>query len=294
MMSLDRPRLALIVAAIVTTAVWGYALRPVSPALTVTFLDVGEGLCTVVRTPAGKVMVVDCGTSSWRKSDTIGEKLVAPYLQSMGVDWIDVAVLSHPHSDHISGYAGLLRLKPPKLVLDLGAKHASPHYRAFLTEVKRSGAKYRTARSGQSIEMGDGVVVQVLSPDPAGLYSDLNNRSIVLRVVYGEVAILLAADAEGEAEERMLDSRAEVRSDVLQVGHHGAAAGTTPRWLGSVEPRIAVISCGHRNQYGHPSAEVLGRLEASGARIYRTDRHGAVSITTDGRTLKARTFAASR
>lgn len=276
----------LLTAAVVTAAIWANASLRSRDTLSLTFLDVGEGLCAVMRTPSGRTMVVDCGTSSWRDEDSIGEKVAAPYLQSLGVDTIDVAVLTHPHSDHVSGYAGLLEAKPAKLVLDLGVQYPSPYYKRFLRVVEASGAKYRRARRGQKLDMGDGVLVQVLSPNPVQTYTDLNNRSIVLRITYRKAAFVLAADAEAPAEQPMLESGGPLQAQVLQVGHHGSKGSSSQEWLDAVRPQIAVISCGRRNEYGHPSRSTLRRLTAFGARVYRTDRNGAVQITTDGTKIR--------
>ncbi len=272
----------LLTAAVVTAAIWANASLGGRDTLSLTFLDVGEGLCAVMRTPSGRTMVVDCGTSSWRDDDSIGEKVAVPYLQSLGVDTIDVAVMTHPHSDHVSGYAGLLEAKPARLVLDLGVRYPSPYYERFLKTVKSSGAKYRRARRGQTLDMGDGVSVQVLSPSPAETYTDLNNGSIVLRITYKKAAFLLASDAEAPAEQPMLKSGAPLQAQVLQVGHHGSKDSSSKEWLNVVRPQIAVISCGRRNDYGHPSRDTIRRLAAFGARVYRTDRDGAIRITTDG------------
>lgn len=283
-----------LVAAIAAMAIWFYAFLSGERDLSVTFLDVGEGACTVIRTPSGRTVVVDCGTSSWRKPESVGEKLVAPYLQGIGVDTIDVAILTHPHADHVSGYAGLLSAKPARVVIDIGEKHASPHYTAFLKSVKRCGATYRVARAGQVIDMRDGVLLRVLSPDPARAESDLNESSIVLRVTFGRTAFLLAADAGDEAERSILAGGAEVAAQVLQVGHHGSASSTSPEWLAAVKPKLAVISCGRRNVYGHPSRETTDRLRAFGVRTYRTDIHGAVEFRTNGEAISVRTFRRPR
>jgi len=287
-MRINRATAIIIAALALSAAIWLWALFGNDPGLRVAFLDVGEGLCTIVTTPSGKTLVMDCGTSSWRDTEAVGDKVAAAYLQSQGVDTIDVAVLSHPHADHISGFARLLGCKPARLVLDIGARHASPHYHAFLEAVKSSGATYRIARRGQTIDLADGVTVQVLNPNPSTTYSDLNERSMVLRVVYRDVAFLLAADSGEEAEHAMLGLGGDLRAQVLQVGHHGSAAGTSPEWLAAVRPQVAVISCGRSNGFGHPSRETVDRLRARGIRVYRTDQQGAVTVTTDGETVRIR------
>jgi beta-lactamase superfamily II metal-dependent hydrolase len=280
--------------AVVFVVAWSQALVSRPGTLELTYLDVGEGLCGVMRTPSGKTVVFDCGTSSWRDSAQIGSKLVATYLQQRGVDRIDLAVLSHPHADHVSGYAALLAEKPAKTVLDIGARHGISPYVKFLREVKKSGAKYRIARRGQSVNMGDGVRIAVLSPSPSLRYSDLNERSMVLRVTFGKAAMLLCADVGAETEARILESGDRVRAQVLQVGHHGSKSSSTAEWLAAVRPRVAIISCGRGDSYGHPSRDVLARLSTVGARVYRTDRHGAVTVTTDGRAIRVRAFGQSQ
>lgn len=293
-MPFDRRYIIILIAALTAAGIWTHAF--ISPkTLDVTVMDVGEGLCVVASTPSGKVMVMDCGTSSWRKNDTVGESVVAPYLHRLGKDRIDIAVLSHPHSDHVSGYAGLLQEMPASLILDIGAtEHASPYYKKFLRTVKKCRSTYRIARRGQKIDMGDGVKVEILNPAKSTDYFDLNNRSIVLRLIYKNSAILLAADAESPVENDILDSNIPVRAQVLQVGHHGSEAGSTARWLEAVNPSIAIISCGRRNKYGHPSAKTIDRLTSFGARVYRTDKCGAVTISTDGRTINVDTCTKSQ
>lgn len=256
----------------------------------VTFLDVGDGLCTVVRTPAGRTLVMDCGTSSWREnSPTIGSKLVGPYLRRLGVDSIDVAVLSHPHSDHDCGFPGLLKIAPAGLVIDCGVRSKSPEYVAFLKAVKACHARYRTARRGQVIDMGDGVQATIVDPPPGVCYADLNDRSMVLRLTYKGVAVLLTGDASEPAEQEMVKSGMNVHAQVLQVGHHGSRQATSAVWLAAVRPSVAVISCARRSRYHFPSRVVLGRLRSCGARTYVTGQCGAVTVTTDGRTLRVDT-----
>lgn len=286
----DRKWLAIIALAVLCAGIWAGALRSRGSSLELTFLDVGEGLCAVMRTPSGKIMVFDCGTSSWRKSSLVGERLVAGFLQRMGADRIDLAVLSHPHSDHVSGYAGLIKAKPPKLVLDIGVKHGLPQYAEFLKAVKASGATYRIARRGQSIDFGDGVHVDVLSPQANQRYEDLNENSMVLRITYRRIRLLLSADVGRETERRLIESGSNLRAQVLQVGHHGSKSATTPEWLDAVRPEITVISCGRGDEYGHPSREVVARLKSTSARVYRTDYNGAVTITTDGALIRVRTY----
>lgn len=270
------------------------ALAPGQPTMQVTFFDVGDGQCTLVRTPGGRTMVVDCGTSSWRNPSSVGKKLLAPYLRSQGVNEIDALVLSHPHSDHMSGFEGLLSVHPARLVMDAVYEDRTPEYKQFIRAVRKCDARYRKLKCGQKINMGDGVVVEVIGPVRTHEYEDENDRSVVLRLVFGRTAMLLAADAGEEAESDMIDSGVDLRAQVLQVGHHGSAGSTSPEWLCAVKPSIAVISCSKRSRYGFPSTRVLDRLASFDVRTYTTGEAGAVTVTSDGNSVRVSTMRPAR
>lgn len=288
-MARDKRVLILGVIAAVALVVWITALLPGPRTMQVTFFDVGDGLCTLIRTPSGRTLIVDCGTSSWRDPSDVGHKLIAPYLQSQGLSSIDALVLSHPHLDHLSGIPGLLRAEPASLVMDAGEEEQSSEYSAFRRAIRNCHARYRKLKCGQTIDMGDGVTAQVIGPPSGADYPNGNDRSVVLRVAFGRVAVLLEADAGEEAETEMVASGAKLRAQVLQVGHHGSALSTSPQWLSAVKPSIAVISCSSHSRYGFPSRKVLDRLASCGARTYTTGRSGAVTITTDGASVRVST-----
>lgn len=285
----DKRTLSILAVAAIAIALSLYAIVPAGNVLTLTVMDVGEGQCLVIRTPTGQTMVVDCGTSSWRNNGGVGESIVLPYLMKCGVRQIDVAVLTHPHDDHVSGFPRLLKKCPPKMVLDSGSNEQSPSYDEFLRAVKESGATYRVAERGQILQIGEDVTVEILSPPESVYGGDPNDCSIVLRVVYGNTAFMLTGDADESVEADILGSGRLVKAQVLMVGHHGSSGASSPAWLGAVRPQIATISCGRRNVYGHPARQTLDRLESCGARVYRTDLHGAVTITSDGSTIRVST-----
>lgn len=293
-MKRDRRVLTLGALALIALTVWTAALAPRPATMQVTFFDVGDGLCTLIRTPSGKLLVVDCGTSSWRNSASVGKKLVVPYLQSLGANGVDALILSHPHSDHMSGIPGLLSAQPAAFVMDTGDRQPSKEYAEYVRAVRACHARYRKLRRGQQIDMGDGVTIHVIGPAPDSSDSNPNDRSTVLRVVFGRVAVMITADAGEDAEAEMIASGANLRAQVLQVGHHGSARSTTPQWLAAVKPSIAVISCASRSRYGFPSKRVLDRLNSFGARTYSTGRDGAVMVSTDGTSIQVETLKRSR
>ncbi len=279
---------ALLAVVVVFATAAAYLAKPGD--LSVTFLDVGEGLSVVMRTPSGKTIVYDCGTDSWKDASMVGDRVTAKYLRSLGVNRIDLAILSHPHADHVSGYASLLRRIPAINVLDIGHPDGSLFYDAFLREVKRSKAKYRIGSAGDRVTLKDGVQLIILHPARGKEYANLNEASMVVKVTYKHASFLLTGDATMESESEILGRSASVRAQVLQVGHQGSAAASSEQWLARVKPKVAVVSCGRGNRYGHPSPKTLARLEEVDARVYRTDLDGAVTISTDGEKLRVRTY----
>jgi competence protein ComEC len=124
-----------------------------------------------------------------------------------------------------------------------------------------------------------------------GTSSDINNNSVILRVTFGHVAMLLTGDAQSEAEARLLShGGGDLQANILKVGHHGSAYSSTPEFLAAVYPKIAIISCGLHNVFGHPSPQTLAALSTNGARVYRTDLDGGVSVVSDGTSIQARSM----
>jgi competence protein ComEC len=254
--------------------------------LTVTFLDVGQGSSIVVQSPIGKIMVVDCGTSNWKHNEMVGDKVTAPYISSLGKNRIDVAILTHPHSDHVSGFARLLKKKPANYVLDLGISEKLKEYRDFIKEVKKSKANYKKAKRGQSIDLGGGVKVYVLSPNPYIKYRNLNDNSIVLWMIYKNTAFMLPGDAGVDVEYDISTTNKGIWAQVIQVGHHGSKNSTSDNWLDILKPSAGVISVGRRNIYHLPARSTTKKLEKKHIKIYRTDKNGAIIFKSDGHNIR--------
>lgn len=265
--------------------------------LRVTFLDVGQGDATLIQTPGGRVALVDAGGSyedeAWGGGARavgwdLGRRVVVPALKRAGVRRIDVVVLTHPHEDHAGGLPAVMNAYPVGLWLDTGQPHPSPGYRGALEAARQRGIPYRRAYAGQRVDLGDGVTLEILSPERENPSGDLNNNGIVCRVVHGQTAMLLCGDAEAAREERMIQAGETLLADVLKVGHHGSAAATSAPFLRAVAPAYAVISCGRNNRYGHPAEAALERLDEAHAQVYRTDRDGAVVAISDGARVRLR------
>lgn len=241
------------------------------------FLDVGQGDAIFLELPDGRVMLIDAGPNE------AGTKVVS-YLREHGVKRIDFLIATHPHADHIGGMDAVIRS------FDIGAVYmprvatGTKTFEEVLLALKEKGLKAKEAKSGVSVPVGEGLTAEFIAPRGSG-YEDLNNWSSVLRVCYGDVALLFAGDAEADSEMEMLEAGVPLRADLLKVAHHGSSSSTTPRFLQAVRPKYAVISVGAGNDYGHPHKETLKNLEKAGVQVYRTDRCGTVVFRSDGRTL---------
>ena len=262
--------------------------------LVMTFLDVGQGDAIVIRAPSGHVMMIDGGGEIEGRETgfDIGTRRIVPALRRMGIPQIDVLLLSHPHEDHAGGLVAVAENFRVGVMLDSGYPHPAPSYPSLLHVVEAQKIPYRLARRGMQIDLAGGVKALVLHPEEpliVGSGSDVNLNSVVVRLTYGDVSVLFTGDIEGLVEGRLVESGDELRSTLLKVAHHGSRTSSRPEFLDAVSPQVAVISVGSWNPFGHPHAATLDALAAVGARIFRTDRHGAVTVESDGRTLWVRT-----
>ncbi|MEQ1354066.1 MAG: ComEC/Rec2 family competence protein, partial [Candidatus Acidiferrum sp.] len=232
------------------------------------------------------------GHEQARGSDP-GEEAVSPYLWSRGFKSIDVVALTHAHQDHLGGLNAILENFPGgRLWIGKEVHSAALAKLETLARDKHTAIEYETR--GTSFAM-DGVAGEFLWPEMSEANTAAtakNNDSLVLRLKYGERTLLLPGDAEKQVENTLVaeDSAGELHADVLKVGHHGSKNSTTEEFLRAVNPKIAIISAGEDNPYGHPAPDLLARLEASGARILRTDRDGAIHILTDGKDIEISCF----
>lgn len=260
---------------------WIPFFEPEPPLLTMRFLDVGQGDAVLVQVRGGATMLVDAGPD--RNGVLAGE------LQRLGVRQIDALIVTHADADHIGEAARLIETMPPGGIL-MGGSHAdSEAWRELNAVVDFRDVPVSTISRGAVIDLGSGVRVEVLHPTEEFVRGGLerNDASVVLRVVAGEVAILLTGDAAEAAEADMLGKLggSALASDVLKAGHHGSEHSTTSAFLRAAAPSVAVVSCGRNNRYGHPDPELLERFEEAGVQVWRTDWMGAVTIESDGRSI---------
>lgn len=262
-----------------------------SERLRVTVIDVGQGDAVFLELPGGRTILIDGGGLFDDRFD-IGEQVVVPFLLSRWIAHLDLVVLSHPHPDHLNGLAAVLRHFPVGAVWDGGQRVASPSYLWFEEVLRHKRIPHKILQAGYRTSEFDPIEIAVLHPpttllrgSPRGRSSDVNSNSLVLLLRYRDVRILLPGDIEQEAERRLLEQRTDLSAQVLKVPHHGGRTSSSLPFLERVRPTVAVVSAGHRNRFRHPHQETLERYRATNVELYRTDRDGAVTITTDGRTI---------
>lgn len=287
-------------AAILGVLAFLVATHPFAPKLEqgkleVTALDVGEGDSVFAAFPDGHTMLIDGGglTGEWvqgnRSTPDIGEEVVSPYLWSRGLKRLDVVVLTHGDYDHLDGlYAVLENFRVGQLWI--GRDRNRPSVERLVAEAQSLGISVVQKVAGDQFGWGHGTGEVLWPQDSEPSAKPSNNDAVVLRIADGQRQFLLTSDIQQPAESGLLQGGAHIASDVLKVPHHGSKTSSSEPFLAAVAPKIALISVGEHNQFGHPAPIVMERYAQRGAQLLRTDRDGAITVLTDGRQLFVRTF----
>ena len=294
---------------------WKTRLPPPSGGeLLVHVLDVGpvEGDAILIISPGGKSVLIDAGERG-------KGKVVLEALKRYKVQALDYFIATHPHPDHLGGAAEVLKGIKVTTVIDNGVDLSTPvptptpgkpgkaappvtakpktrtrTVTSFFDEYKealtQNGAQHEKAEPLKKYDLGGGARLTVLGPSEPFFTADkmkaggndTNANSIVLRLDYGEFSMLLMGDAEAQSEQRMLSKDLDLKARILKVAHHGSKYATSQDFINRVKPEVAIISDGAWNRYGHPAQSVLERLRAAGAKLYRTDLQGDITITSRG------------
>lgn len=256
--------------------------------LNVNFLDVGQGDAILVQTPRNQTMLIDGGPSN-----KVLEKL-GKYLPPLAKR-IDIVLLTHPHADHVGGLLGVLKRYEIGAVILSGADLKTDVYSEFLKIVKEKNIPVVIAQAGEAIHFDENLEFDILAPKKSidsifnkksegfGVFgNDVNNTSIVGKLIFKDFSMMLTGDATSKIENQLLGYGNGLKSDILKVGHHGSKYSSSLSFLKVVSPKAAIIEVGAKNRYGHPSESALSRFKMIGTNIFRTDLNGDIKIVSDG------------
>lgn len=252
--------------------------------LKVHYIDVWQGDATFIELPNGETILIDGGEKEYGS-------VVKNYIKKLNYSRIDYLFATHPHSDHIGGLTEIVNsfdignIYMPDVSIDTSS------YYDLLKAIKSKNEKVKVAKPEELVINDGDLSLQILAPISSN-YEDLNNYSIVLKLIYKEKSFLFMADAEYDSEMELLKN-SNIKADVLKVGHHGSNSSTNYNFLKKVDPSIAIISVGTNNDYGHPQEKILSKLKQRDIEIYRTDLNGDIVVITDGINLKVRTARGS-
>lgn len=239
------------------------------------FLDVGQGDSIFIELTDGKSMLIDASTAEYGEG-------IADYIKDNGYNKIDYLVATHPHADHIGGMQDVVEQLEIGEIYMPKASSTTKTYKNLLKAIKAKGNKINTAKAGNTIYSDSSLGIDILAPN-SDSYEEINDYSVVIKLVYGSKSFLFTGDAEKLSENEIT---ADVSADVLKVGHHGSSTSSSDKFIKRVNPEYAVISCGEGNSYGHPHKETIKTLNKYDVEIFRTDTMGTIIAQTDGESLE--------
>ena len=241
------------------------------------FIDVGQGDCILIQVN-NKNLLIDSGTSDSK------EKVIR-YLKNNNISKLDYVVATHPHDDHIGGMASVIKTFAVGEFYAPKVTSSTLAFQDMVVALKNKNLKINISKSDVSLDLGPNTSCMILSPSKS-IYKDINNYSSAIKISYKNSTYLFTGDMEILSEQELLNKNYDLNCDVLKVPHHGSNSSTSEDFLKKVCPKIAVISCGINNSYGHPSKETTDRLKNINCTTYRTDLHSTIILVSDGTTIK--------
>jgi len=245
--------------------------------LTFAMLDVGQGDALFIESPTGTQILVDGGPP--RKILSQLFQVMSPFDRK-----IDALIITNPDQDHIAGFLDVLKIYKVDRVFEPGTLSDSKTYQNLEDEIKKKNIPDILVRKGMRLDIGGGAVIDILFPDRNVSSWSTNDGSVVARLSYGNISVMLTGDAPIKTEKIILGENfpTQLNSTILKVGHHGSRTATSRAFVKALSPLYAVISDGKNNKYGHPHKETLNTLSSFGVKIFRTDILGTIIMKSDG------------
>lgn len=244
--------------------------------LSVSIIDVGQGDSILIKTPGSKYILIDSGSKD-------GKDKLYEYINKEGVESFYAVVATHPHEDHIGNLDNIIEDYSALAVYMPKVSANTKAFENLLNAIKGRGLKIKNVKAGVEFTIDD-VSFQFLAPN-SNEYDDINNYSGVLKVSYGKRSFLLMGDAEKLSENEILKGGTDVSADVIKIGHHGSSTSSSSKFIKTVNPEYAAISCGAGNDYNHPHKETVALLDNLKIKTFRTDLNGTITFTTNGSEL---------
>lgn len=239
------------------------------------FIDVGQADATLLQIKEDEeIITMLLDTGDWNRRDVLA------YLEAENIEEIDLIAITHPHADHIGQLDKIIESFDVGEVWVNGEPSNSQVFAKALTAIETYNVDYYEPLAGETFEIGD-LVIDIIHPGDLSLGT--NDNSIVMHLTYGDISFLFTGDAERAAEEKILADGANIKADILHLGHHGSNTSSTGNFLEAVQAKTAIYSAGVENSYGHPSPEIIERLHNRKMDVYGTDLEGNIVIETDGK-----------
>lgn len=254
--------------------------------LQLTVFDVGQGDATLLRTPGGRHYLIDTGI--WHPGYNSARYIMIPFLRAEGITRLEGVFLSHPHADHIGGITELLNTIPIDTIYNSGSSYESELFYNYQAIAAGKNIPVVPLKAGQCLVLDSAIRLFVYGPgEHLSSSSGVNNRSLVLELVYGSTEFLFTGDAERKQEQRLLKTYPRlVKTDVLKVAHHGSRTSSTERFLRAASPAIGIVSLDWSNRFGHPHASAVKRLRSHIGELHFTSLDGAIQLVSDGQQIR--------
>ncbi|HBF8595963.1 TPA: MBL fold metallo-hydrolase [Clostridioides difficile] len=241
--------------------------------LSIHMIDVGQGDSILVQTPTNKNILIDGG-------DEDSENIIISYLRQKRIETIDIIIATHPDSDHIGSLDNIIKKFNVNSIYMPEQSTDSEAYQNLINSCTDKNLSIQHLYKNDVLNIDNNINIYVLSPSYIQEESNLN--SIVFKLTFNDNSFLFMGDAEEENEKEILHSFKLNNINFIKIGHHGSNSSSSLEFIKKISPDIAAISCGYKNQYGHPHREVINNLKQNHVSIYRTDRIGDIVFYSDG------------